>query len=206
MSRQAPSYRLHKPSGQAVVTLNGKDCYLGAWNSDDSRNEYDRLIAEWLTHGRQLPPTKCSDKLISIAELVAAYSEHSESYYRHPDGSPTSEFSNIRLALRPLRKLYGHTPAANFDCVALETVRAFMIEMGRCRNRINKDVARVKRLFRWGATKKLVPAAVFHELGTIEGLRAGRSAARETSPIRPVDDAVVAATLPLASSKCRLSG
>ena len=24
-----PSYRLHKPSGQAVVTLNGRDHYLG---------------------------------------------------------------------------------------------------------------------------------------------------------------------------------
>jgi hypothetical protein len=30
-----PSYRLHKPSGQAVVTINGKDIYLGRFNSPD---------------------------------------------------------------------------------------------------------------------------------------------------------------------------
>ena len=28
-----PSYRHHKPSGQAVVTLNGRDIYLGAWDT-----------------------------------------------------------------------------------------------------------------------------------------------------------------------------
>lgn len=28
-----PSYRLHKPSGQAVVTINGKDIYLGRFDS-----------------------------------------------------------------------------------------------------------------------------------------------------------------------------
>src|SRR5262249_24117398 len=65
-----------------------------------------------------------------------------------------------------------------------------------CRNRVNKDVARVRRLFRWGATKKLVPAGIFHELATIEGLRAGRSDARETEPVRPVADSTVEATLP----------
>ena len=28
-----PSYHLHKPSGQAEVTINGKDIYLGRFNS-----------------------------------------------------------------------------------------------------------------------------------------------------------------------------
>ena len=35
-----PSYRHHKPTGQAVVTLNGRDIYLGKYhtreNSDHS--------------------------------------------------------------------------------------------------------------------------------------------------------------------------
>jgi hypothetical protein len=30
---RVPSYRRHKPTGQAVVTLNGKDHYLGRWNT-----------------------------------------------------------------------------------------------------------------------------------------------------------------------------
>ena len=33
MPLRIPSYRLHKPSGQAVVTINGRDIYLGKYNS-----------------------------------------------------------------------------------------------------------------------------------------------------------------------------
>jgi hypothetical protein len=40
-----PSYRHHKPSGQAVVTLDGRDFHLGRPGSPESRAEYDRLIA-----------------------------------------------------------------------------------------------------------------------------------------------------------------
>jgi len=43
-----PAYRLHKHSGQAVVTIRGRDNYLGQYGSESSRREYDRLIAEHL--------------------------------------------------------------------------------------------------------------------------------------------------------------
>jgi hypothetical protein len=48
-SSRIPSYRLHKPTGQAVVTLDGHDNYLGKFDSPQSRQKYDRLIAEWLS-------------------------------------------------------------------------------------------------------------------------------------------------------------
>ncbi len=51
-SPHVPRYRRHKPSGQAVVTLNGKDHYLGRYNTAASREAYNRLIQEWLTAGR----------------------------------------------------------------------------------------------------------------------------------------------------------
>ena len=49
-----PSYRRHKASGQAVVTRNGVDHDQGKWNSAQSKAEYDRVVNEWLAHGRQL--------------------------------------------------------------------------------------------------------------------------------------------------------
>ncbi|HEV3146287.1 MAG TPA: hypothetical protein VGZ47_20540 [Gemmataceae bacterium] len=48
-----PSYRLHKQSGQAVVTLpdartgKGKDMLLGEYGSEESKKEYQRVIREW---------------------------------------------------------------------------------------------------------------------------------------------------------------
>jgi hypothetical protein len=46
LTRKYPDYRLHKRSGQAVVTLDGLTYYLGPHGSPESRAEYDRLIAE----------------------------------------------------------------------------------------------------------------------------------------------------------------
>ena len=52
---RVPSYRLHSPTGQAVVTLNGKDHYLGKWNTKPGKAEYNRLIGEWLAGDTYLP-------------------------------------------------------------------------------------------------------------------------------------------------------
>jgi integrase len=195
-----PTYRLHKQSGQAIVTLPDglgyrRDVLLGAYDSEASWAEYNRVMAEWRANGRRYLDRGRPAEL-SVNELMLAYIQFVEGYYRRPDGTPTTEVHNVKLALRPLRKLYGHTPAASFDTLELEALREQMVRDGRCRNRVNKDVARVRRMFRWGATKKLVPAGVYHDLATLEGLRAGRSAARETAPVRPVADATIEATLP----------
>jgi integrase len=195
-SKRVPNYRHHKPSGQAVVTLNGHDHYLGKWDTPESHAEYDRLIAEWLASGRQFGPRQASAVGLTVNEVILPYWQHVQSYYRHPDGRPTSEVHNIKLALRPLKKLYGRTPAKDFGSLALEALREHMIQSGHCRNRINKDVARVKRVFSWAASKMLVPVSVPQLLATVEGLRAGRSAARETPKVKPVADEVVEATLP----------
>jgi len=50
-----PKMTHHKASGQAVVRLAGRDLYLGAWQSNAARADYDRLIAEWLASGRRAP-------------------------------------------------------------------------------------------------------------------------------------------------------
>src|SRR5208337_1672133 len=40
------------------------------------------------------------------------------------------------------------------------------------------------------------PASVYHGLTAVEGLKKGRTTAREPAPIQPVDEALVEATLP----------
>jgi len=46
LRNSTPQYRLHKYSGGAVVTLDGKVIYLGKWNSKASRRKYDRVVGE----------------------------------------------------------------------------------------------------------------------------------------------------------------
>ena len=47
LRNKPPSYYRHKASGQAVVSINGRDYYLGLHGSTASWEEYDQLIAEW---------------------------------------------------------------------------------------------------------------------------------------------------------------
>jgi hypothetical protein len=131
MSRtpRIPSLRRHRPSGQGVVTLNGKDYYLGKWPADEEtppplvKTAYDQKIAEWLAAGRRLPipdqDGQEEDKGPTVADLLAAFWVHVEEHYRLPDGTPSNEIADYRLSLRPLRHLYGNLPANEFTQVGL---------------------------------------------------------------------------------------
>jgi integrase len=143
------------------------------------------------------PPTPQpeGDAGLTINKLLVTYWAHVQSYYIK-DGRPTSEQDNIRQALRFVRPLYGHTPARDFSPLALKAVRQAMIEAGRCRSLINKDVCRVRSMFRWAVEHELMPLAVYQTLMTVAGLRVGRSEAREKPPVGPVPDEVVEQTLP----------
>src|SRR4051794_15299615 len=103
-----PSYRLHKQSGQAVVTLpdglgGRRDVLLGEHGSRESRMEYARVIAEWEAGGRRLWSGAGGPDL-TVNELILAFWRYAEQHYRHPDGTPTSELDDYRLSLRPLRE------------------------------------------------------------------------------------------------------
>ena len=94
---RSPSYRLHKPTGQAVVTFNGRDHYLGKHGTKTSRKAYDRFISEWLANGRRSPKGSGGAPDLTVVELLAAYWKHATSYYRK-DGPPTSP---VAIALKP---------------------------------------------------------------------------------------------------------
>ena len=55
LKNKVPSYRLHKATGQAVVTLNGRDIYLGVYKSPASCEAYQAALNECLASHRQRP-------------------------------------------------------------------------------------------------------------------------------------------------------
>ena len=190
--RHPPKYRKHRASGQAIVTLNGRDHYLGPHGTKASHREYDRLVCEWLANNRQpLGGVDC----LTTTELIATYLLDAAKIYTK-NGKPTKEISNLKAALRPVREMYGREPAQEFGPLALEAVRQKMIGYGWARGNVNDMVDRVRRAFRWGVRKQLIPPAVIQALETVPGLRRGQSEARETDPIQPVDDSTINATLP----------
>jgi integrase len=210
MSERVPSYRLHKQSGQAVVTLTDglgkrRDVLLGKYGTAASRAEYARVIAEWESAGRQLPG-KGPNKDVTVNELALAFYEHAKQHYRRGDGTATTEVDEYKRALRVLKHLYGHTRTAEFGPLALKAVRESMVtgydhpkygpQGTLCRGVVNQRVGRLRRVFKWGCENEMVPPAVLAGLQAVRGLERGRSKARETAPVRPVRLEVVDQTLP----------
>jgi integrase len=127
--------------------------------------------------------------------MLLAYLRHADSYYVK-NGKPTTEPVNIRLALRPLRKLYGHTAAREFGPLRLKTIRQAMIDSGLCRSEVNKRVRHVVRAFKWAVGEEMIPSSVYQSLKAVSGLRRGRADVRESEPVKPVPDAFVDAVRP----------
>lgn len=190
-----PAYRLHKARGQAVVTLSGRDFYLGPYDSEQSHAEYQRRLGKWLANGRRLE-VETAPAAFSINQLMLAYLEYAERFYRDAQGQPTREVQTMVLALRPLKALFGFTPAGEFGPLALKSVRHQMIEADLCRKTINQRMGYIKRMFAWGASEELIPPALYHGLLSVRGLQAFRGGARETTPVLPVPDAYVDAIVP----------
>jgi integrase len=197
-AERIPSYRHHKPSDRARVTIDGQDVWLGKWNSPESKTKYNRIIAEWLSAGRQTPVNPDD---LTIVELVARFWTHAEKFYRHKDGSPTGEADNFRLALKPLKELYGDTLAKDFGPRAFRAMQSSMIEKGWSRNYINAQAQRVKAVFRWAVSQELLPGNVYHTLTAVRGLAKGRSEARESTPVKPVPEQYVEAIRPHVSAQ-----
>src|SRR5262249_12749928 len=173
---------------------NRRDVLLGKFGSPQSRAEYARVIAEWEANSRRLPARQSGTPDISVNELALAFWKFAESYYRF-DGRRGIE-SNLRDALRILKDLYGHTPAAGFGPLALKACRAEMVKKGWCRTYVNAQVDRVRRMFRWAAGEEMLPVTVYQALRAVESLRRGRTEARETPKVRPVPPEQVETTLP----------
>ena len=195
-SFRTPSYRLHKPTGRAVVTLCGRDLYLGKFGTRESRAEYDRIIAEWLANGRTLPRSVSGNEAhITNSELLLAFLAWAESYYVK-NGRMTGEVAHVRYAIKPVRELYGNELARDFGPLQLKTVRQAIIGTGICRTEVNRRVKIIVRGYKWAVAEGMVPPSVHHGLQAVSGLRRGRLEVREAEPVKPVPDAFVDAIRP----------
>jgi hypothetical protein len=69
---QPPSYRLHKQSGQAIVSLplggnKYRDVLLGPYDSEESSREYARVLLELSSAGGLAAPAKTGEHCRDIS-------------------------------------------------------------------------------------------------------------------------------------------
>jgi integrase len=132
---------------------------------------------------------------LTVDDLALLYLGHCNTYYRK-DGELTGEADNIRRALRPLIASFGRKRAREIEPAALLKARESMVHAGFVRRAINIHVSRIRRMFRWAVERELLPVTVWQSLCAVSGLSKGRSPARESTLVLPVDDGTVNDTLP----------
>jgi hypothetical protein len=104
LKQRVPKLHRHV-SGGAFVIIDGRRIHLGRYGEPLAQERYDRLMAEWLGNGRELPEPPEDDPLeVTIAEVCVKYWQHCKERYT------PSEASTIRAAIRIPRRLYGSTP------------------------------------------------------------------------------------------------
>lgn len=210
-----PGYLKHKGKDgklRARVVINGKEHYLGDYGSPESHARYERFLAEWRRSQESGVVQVVRGKAVTIMDLATSFLEHAETYYRRSDGTATNEYRNMREAIRFATNVYGDLDVSQFTPLKLKVVRQKMVDheitvtrkkvvhvirKGLSRKLVNQNVSRIKKVFKWGVENEMVPPSIYHGLIAVEGLKRGRSSARETPDVKPVPEDVLAKTLPL---------
>ena len=109
---RVPQLRLHKASGQAVVTVRRRDIYCGRYGSPEADQAYRRVVASLVASGPetvrlQVRPAAlgrpASDRAhgITVNELLLAFDDDAQQRF----APPSREIEAIRPVLKTLREL-----------------------------------------------------------------------------------------------------
>ena len=212
--KKNPAYRLHAPTGQAVVTLRDprtgrrRDFYLGQHDTPASHAAYAELLTEFHDSGgavdgrpQPLKPVAAEETVFSL--FVDFWKAEKVRRGATGSGKLKPNMYSQRLALKICRSLCGDLSVRDFGPLRLQQVReAFIIEGGN-RDTINKKVKHVVAAFRWGVSQERVPIEVLSRLETVPSLRRGEADVPESGKVKPVDLARVEAVRPLVSETVR---
>lgn len=200
-----PGYLHHRPSGQARVRLNGVDHYLGPYGSEESRVEYAKLISQY-ANGQPVDPLAKStlgDAGLTVNELCLAFFRHAKKHYVATDPTKTAtdrktkkattELGCFKQVIRILRELHGFTPCKDYGPLALKASREAMVRKKWVRKSINRAVARIRHIFRWGVSEELIDEGVLIRLETVAALEEGRTVAADNPERDVVNDANIEA-------------
>ena len=177
--RNLPGYLKHKPSGQALCVINGHYFYLGKYGSKASRLRYEEVIAEYLSNGKKLPPTRSRTEMTTL-EFAIAFLEYAQEYYADDPGT----YNHCENAMKPLVKHYGNQPISKFGPLSLKFIRDKWIEAEHSLTTIRKREGQIKNAFRWGQENELIPTDIANAIILVRGLKQGRSKARDPEEVQ----------------------
>jgi integrase len=174
--------RRRLPSGRAwsYLTLTDSQTHqrrtfpCGPWGTPTARNRVRELLQDYALAGRRLPTP--SSNAPTVAVIALAYSRV----------APADEQRRVLWIGRLAADVLGSMPAMMLTVPALERVQAAAIARGWARTYVNRQIRRLIRALRWAEGRGMIPRGTCESLSALAPLRAGRTPARETDPVRPV--------------------
>jgi len=189
--------KMSRDHNTAVVYLDGQRIRLGPWGSDEAKEAYDRLVAEWLANKRRLPePEPTEDEPVTVAEVCVSFVSHAQQRYS------AAKISAIKSALRIVRQHCGSEVAESFGPSRLRVCREQMSGKGWSRGYINEAVQWVRRAFRHAVALELVSSTTYDRLTALEPLKRGEGG-KETGRVTPVPRHQIRAVRPHLSRPVR---
>lgn len=186
-----PKYRRHSARDFAFVEVGGHRRRLpGRYNSAESREAYGQLLQRLLAPAADLEP-QLPVGPATVADLVDAWLDWAKGYY--PDAK---EYKHCGAAAAAALEEHAGTLLSSFGPRILKQVRTAMVARGWSRPYVNRQVKRLRRMFRWGVEHEFCSPVILEGLRAVAPLREGRTSAPEPTPVTPVDPAMVAAVLP----------
>jgi integrase len=201
-----PKYSRHGSSDRAVVYIDRKAIYLGKYGSPASKKKYAEVIAARTAAVDQVAvESGAARPEFSVNEICLAFVTKVLPKYKNAEGEPSAEQDCFKGVIRILRELLGESPANTFGPLKLRAARDVMITKGWCRTFINKQMARVRFIFRMAASWEMVLGATYQNLKTMEPLRYGDTEAPESVKRRAVPlENIAAAKKHLRQRNCDL--
>lgn len=171
--------------------------WLGEHGSPESIAEYERFIRR-LRESEQ-DATIPTHRYMTVLEIACKYFEHAETYYR----SNPNEFRSVRDAVAGFVRHFAEVNGDEIGPKSLLEYQESLVQRKLARTTINQMVGRVKRMFKWASSHEYVPPETHYRLTCVEGLRKGRSKAKEPRKILPVPISDFQALLPFLSPPVR---
>lgn len=209
---KSPSYRLHKPTGQAVVTLADpdtgarRDHYLGKHGTPESHHRYAELLQQYQSDGRVVDakpkirrPAVASD---TVGGLLLDYWKSEKERFGVKEGQRLkSPLPATQSALRTCRRVCGRLPVAEFSPKHLQAVREAFCERKLKRRTVNTYTRFIIAAFKWGVAEERVNPEVVTSLQCVRPYRHGEKSLGEGRKVKPAPEEMIEAIKPHVSEQ-----
>jgi integrase len=185
---RAPGYCLHKATGLAYSTIDGREVYWGPFDDPASRRKYHAAITEWMQQRPEEQAQRTGETL--LGEIMLAYLD------RTARECSRSCVSKTKAMMRRLTPQYAHTPVIAFGVPEIKAWRESLVGEGLARSTINDYLKDLRGMIRWASEEGLAPAIALANARVVSGFRRRRPHIHEPERVPPVAWSIVEETLP----------